>query len=292
VLVQGDTTTVMASTIAAHHRRIGVGHVEAGLRSFDRANPFPEEMNRVVADHVSDLHFVPTATARRNLLAESIQETSIWLTGNTVIDSLLHIASRSEMPSDESLRSIAQSDRPIVMVTAHRRENHGRPLQHICDALRRLACSGAAHIVYPVHLNPKVWEPVHRTLADEPHVTLLPPLDYADLVWLMQRAAVVLTDSGGIQEEAPALGKPVLVLREVTERPEGIETGTAKLVGTDPDGIVAETRHLLEDEDAYQAMANAVSPYGDGRASRRIADVLLTGRCQPFEREESEADGS
>ncbi len=274
LLVQGDTTTVMASALCAHHNRVRVGHVEAGLRSFDRANPFPEEMNRVVADHVSDLHFAPTPRARDNLLREGIPEEQIHVTGNTVIDALLQVAARPwEPPEDDPLRRL-DSGRRVILVTAHRRENHGAPLQGICTALRALSTRSDLQVVYPVHLNPNVWKPVHQILSEAPHIHLMPPVDYQRLVYLMKRSTLVLTDSGGIQEEAPSLGVPVLVLREVTERPEGVEAGTARVVGTDPDRIVAEASRLLDDDKAYHAMAQAANPYGDGRAAQKIAQIL------------------
>jgi UDP-N-acetylglucosamine 2-epimerase (non-hydrolysing) len=284
VLVQGDTTTVMAAAICAHHNRARVGHVEAGLRSHDRRNPFPEEMNRVLADHVSDLHFAPTVQARHNLLREGIDAAQVWVTGNPVIDALLWVAKQpwEARPGGPELAALGDDPRPLLLVTAHRRENHGAPLQGICTALRILARRGDVRIVYPVHLNPRVWEPVHEVLDDVSNVTLLPPVDYRALVWLLERCTLVLTDSGGIQEEAPALGKPVLVLRETTERPEGVEAGTARVVGTDADEIVAQVVRLLDDPDAYAAMACAANPYGDGRAAERIVDVLLQGRCQEF----------
>jgi UDP-N-acetylglucosamine 2-epimerase (non-hydrolysing) len=274
VLVQGDTTTVMAATLCAHYGGVLVGHVEAGLRSFDRANPFPEEMNRVVADHASDLHFAPTPQARRNLLREGIPEASIFVTGNTVVDALLQVAARSWEPSaDDPLRQLNPQKR-LILVTAHRRESFGEPLARVCDAVRTLAAGDNVQVVYPVHLNPSVWDPVHHALDGVPDVLLIPPVDYHCLVYLMKRSALVLTDSGGIQEEAPSLGLPVLVLREVTERLEGIQAGTARLVGTDPERIVAEASHLLEDEAAYQKMALAANPYGDGQAAQRIVKAL------------------
>jgi UDP-N-acetylglucosamine 2-epimerase (non-hydrolysing) len=275
VLVQGDTTTVLAAAIAAHYHRVRVGHVESGLRSYDRANPFPEEMNRTLADHASDLHFVPTDQARQNLLREGFRDATIRVTGNTVIDALLHVVARPFEPNEDDLAMVRDDPRRVVLVTAHRRENFGAPLESICDALRTLAGRGDVRIVYPVHLNPNVWSPVHAALAGVPGVTLLAPVDYRTLVWLLQRSTLVLTDSGGIQEEAPSLGKPVLVLREVTERPEGVEAGTARVVGTDAARIVDEANRLLDDAAAYEAMARAVNPYGDGHAAARIADALM-----------------
>lgn len=272
LLVQGDTTTVMAAALAAHHRRVRVGHVEAGLRTYDRANPFPEEMNRVVADHVSDLHFAPTPQARDNLLREGIDAGSIFVTGNTVIDALLSIAGQPAPPEVDRLLS---GDRQTILVTAHRRENHGPALEQICHALCQLAARGDVHIIYAVHPNPHVWEPVHQALAAVPAITLVPSLQYASLVHLMKRCRLILTDSGGIQEEAPSLGVPVLVLRQTTERPEAIDAGAAMLVGTDAAAIVAHASRLLDDDHAHSQMARAVNPYGDGSAARKIVSILL-----------------
>jgi UDP-N-acetylglucosamine 2-epimerase (non-hydrolysing) len=281
MLVQGDTTTVTAAALCGHYNRVRVGHVEAGLRSFDRANPFPEEMNRVVADHIGDLHFAPTAGAAENLRREGIPEARIHVTGNTVIDALLQVARDSwEPPAGDPLRRL-ERDREMILVTAHRRENFGAPLEGICAGLRTLASRGDLQVIYPVHRNPNVWEPVHQLLGDVPNVLLVPPVDYRHLVYLMKQSKLVLTDSGGIQEEAPSLGVPVLVLREVTERPEGVEAGTARVVGTDPQRIVAEAARLLDDERAYRAMAQAVNPYGDGQASERIVQALLDFDVQP-----------
>lgn len=285
VLVQGDTTTVMATAIAAYHLRIKVGHVEAGLRTFDKMNPFPEEMNRTIGDAISDLHFCPTQRARENLLREGIRDVTIRVTGNTVIDALLDIASRRWTPPPGSplaelpvLANPPSAQAPrIILVTAHRRESFGQPMHDICTALREIATTrhGDVHLVYPVHLNPNVQQPVHELLDGLPNVTLLPPLDYSSLVYLMKLSHFVLTDSGGIQEEAPSLGKPVLVMREVTERPEAVEAGTARLVGTRPADIVSQTCHLLDDEQEYATMAHAVNPFGDGHAAERIVAALM-----------------
>jgi len=274
VLVQGDTSTVVAAALCAHYNRVRVGHVEAGLRSFDRGNPFPEEMNRVVADQISDLNFAPTAQARQNLLREGVPEERIRVTGNTVIDALLEVAGQPwQPPEGDVLRQIDPAKR-WVLVTAHRRENLGAPLLRICAALRALAGRGDVEVIYPVHLNPAVWGPVHEHLGAVRGVWLLPPVDYRRLVYLMQKSSLVLTDSGGIQEEAPSLGVPVLVLREVTERPEGVAAGTARVVGTDTQSIVAEAERLLDDAGAYSAMAQAANPYGDGQAAQRIVEAL------------------
>jgi UDP-N-acetylglucosamine 2-epimerase len=276
VLVQGDTTTVMAAALCAHHNHVRVGHVEAGLRSHDRANPFPEEINRVVADHVSDVNFAPTPQARDNLLCEGIPSARICVTGNTVIDALLAVAARPWQPPAGDPLCRLDPRRRLILVTAHRRENFGAPLEGICAALQTLAARSDVQVVYPVHLNPNVSGPVHRALAGLPGMLLLPPVDYQRLVYLIKRSYLVLTDSGGIQEEAPSLGLPVLVLREVTERPEGVAAGTARLVGTNRDRIVAEATCLLDDSDVYQGMAQAVNPYGDGHAASRIVQVLAS----------------
>jgi UDP-N-acetylglucosamine 2-epimerase (non-hydrolysing) len=276
LLVQGDTTTVMAASLLAFYHRIPVGHVEAGLRTGDRYHPFPEEVNRRIASVVASLHFAPTEWARANLLREGIAAENILVTGNTVIDALQMVV---EKPYDVSTGALAGLpwQRRLVLVTAHRRENFGRPLERICEALTTIArrYPDDVQIVYPVHLNPNVHEAVHRLLAGVANISLLPPLDYLPLVHLMKRCCLVLTDSGGIQEEAPGLGKPVLVLREKTERPEGVEAGTVRLVGTQTRRIVEETCRLLDDPIAYQAMAMAVNPYGDGKAAGRIVDALL-----------------
>ena len=273
ILVQGDTTTVMAAAIAANYLQIRVGHVEAGLRTGDRFNPFPEEMNRVLTSHVSDLHFAPTEWARQNLLCEGIADCHIHVTGNTVIDALRDIAAR---PVPSVISDLVEKNKRMILVTAHRRENFGQPLRHICHAIKTLAKRRPEfQFIYPVHLNPNVRWPVHEALEDVPGIRLLPPVDYLSLVHLIRASHIVLTDSGGIQEEAPSLGKPVLVLREVTERPEAVEAGVARLVGTDPNRIVYETERLLDDADVYAAMAQAVNPYGDGRASERIGNALI-----------------
>jgi len=274
VLVQGDTTTVMAAAIAAHYARIRVGHVEAGLRSYDRANPFPEEMNRVITGHISDLHFAPTAGARDNLLREGIDPNSVIVTGNTVIDALLTASKTPWAPHHGSPLVALPLNRRWLLVTAHRRENFGQPIRNICQALIRLADRGDTHIIYPVHPNPNIQGPVYELLGSHPAITLTAPLEYHPLIWLMSRCELVLTDSGGIQEEAPSLGKPILVMRKTTERPEAIEAGAAKLVGTDPDGIVTEASRLLDNQQVYEAMAHAINPYGDGRAAGRILAAL------------------
>jgi UDP-N-acetylglucosamine 2-epimerase (non-hydrolysing) len=275
VLVQGDTTTVAITSLLAYYHRIKVGHVEAGLRTHNKWQPFPEEINRRVAGVVADLHFAPTEQARDNLLHEGIREEAIVLTGNPVIDALLYVA---EQPVPEDVITLLDNleigNRDLILVTAHRRENFGLPLENICLALKELAELRDVEIVYPVHLNPHVQEPVKRILGNVPHVTLLPPLDYLPLVHLEKRARIILTDSGGIQEEAPAFGVPVLVMRNVTERPEGVAAGTLKLVGTDADHIIRETKRLLNDPTAHAEMAKAVNPFGDGHAAERIVETI------------------
>jgi len=280
VLVQGDTTTVMAASLLAFYHNIRVGHVEAGLRTGDKRQPFPEEINRRVASVVADLHFAPTERSRQNLLREGIPDQRITVTGNTVIDALHSILQHPSPKEVESLLSrlqIGRNRHRLILVTAHRRENFGKPLEDICLALRTLAehYAGELQLVYPVHLNPNVQGPVHRFLAGVRNITLLEPLEYLPLVHLMRQATLVLTDSGGIQEEATALNIPTLVLRQVTERPEGVEAGVLKLVGSDPKRIVDEARFLLDDPAVYSAMAHAANPFGDGRAAERIVRALV-----------------
>jgi len=277
VLAQGDTTTVAITSLLTYYRRIRFGHVEAGLRTHDKWAPFPEEINRRVAGVVADLHFAPTEWARQNLLREGVDEAIIKVTGNPVIDALQVVA---EQPAPAEIRELVEKigQRRLILVTAHRRENFGQPIEDICAALKELAARGDVEIVYPVHLNPNVQEPVYRLLKDAAHITLLPPLDYLPLVQLMKHAALILTDSGGIQEEAPGFGIPALVLRDVTERPEGVEAGALKLVGTATSLIVQEATRLLDDPSAYAAMSKSVNPYGDGHASERIIEALLNFR--------------
>jgi len=271
VLVQGDTTTVMTVALAAFYRRIDVGHVEAGLRTHDLSNPFPEEANRAIAGRLARWHFAPTQSARQNLLRENIADEAITVTGNTVIDALLATAERDVDPGLD-----LPSDRRLILVTSHRRENFGAPIQRICSAVKEIAQRNRdVHIVYPVHPNPNVKDVAYATLAGLENVQLCAPLDYAPFVSVMRRAHLVLSDSGGVQEEAPALGKPVLVLREETERPEAVSEGVVKLVGTQQQRIVDETQLLLDDKAVYETMARGVSPYGDGLAARRIVDVLM-----------------
>lgn len=279
VLVHGDTTTTLAASLAAYYERVNVGHVEAGLRTHDRYAPWPEEMNRRLTGALASIHFAPTQKARSNLLAEGIGDDSIHVTGNTVIDALLDVVSRLDGDAnlcerlDAAVPAIAQG-RKIVLVTGHRRENFGQGFENICRALRAIAENRDVEIIYPVHLNPNVQEPVRRILSGCERVHLIDPLDYLPFVRLMSRAYLVVTDSGGIQEEAPSLGKPVLVMRDTTERPEAVDAGTVRLVGTDAERIVSEAQQLLDDPVQYQTMSRAHNPYGDGLAARRIADLL------------------
>ena len=288
VLVQGDTTTVAAAALAAYYAGVKVAHVEAGLRTGDKWRPFPEEINRRVVGAIADLHFAPTALARANLLREGVAPEAVVVTGNPVIDALRWIAAQPPSPAAVELlaRAGVPGGRRLVLVTAHRRESFGAGILALCQALAELA-EGFPElmILYPVHPNPNVHQPVYQILGRIPNIMLTEPLDYATLVHIMAQAVLVLTDSGGIQEEAPSLGKPVLVLREVTERPEAIQAGTARLVGTDPQRIVSETVRLLTDPAEYNRMARAVNPYGDGRAAERIVSALLGEPFQPFEPE-------
>ena len=280
VLVHGDTTTTLAASLAAFYRRIPVGHVEAGLRTGNLYAPYPEEMNRRLTDGIADMMFAPTESSRQNLVAEGISDDRIFVTGNTVIDALLEVTERlrSDAPLVTSLQSrfpFLDEGRKLILVTGHRRENFGDGFKQICSALAQLAARPDVQIVYPVHLNPNVQGPVFEIVGDHPNVHLLKPQDYLPFVYLMNRAHMILTDSGGIQEEAPSLGKPVLVMREVTERPEAVAAGTVELVGTDCDLIVETTRRLLDNEAAYGAMSRAHNPYGDGQASQRIIKEIL-----------------
>jgi UDP-N-acetylglucosamine 2-epimerase (non-hydrolysing) len=284
VVVVGDTTTVVTTSLLAYYRRIKVGHVEAGLRTHNKWHPFPEELNRRIATVIADLHFAPTESSKTNLLREGVDERTILVTGNPVIDALSFVAKR-EQPREitallnklkiKGIENEGSENRRLVLVTAHRRENFGPPFEKICSAIKELAAREDVEIVYPVHLNPNVQEPVNRILKGIPHVTLLPPLDYLPMVHLMKHTKLLLTDSGGLQEEAPSLGIPVLVLRETTERPEGVEAGTLKLVGTETSRIVHEAARLLDDPSAHAKMAKAANPYGDGHAAERIINALM-----------------
>ncbi|MEM2073779.1 MAG: UDP-N-acetylglucosamine 2-epimerase (non-hydrolyzing) [Nitrososphaeria archaeon] len=284
VLVQGDTTTTFAGALAAFYEKIPVCHVEAGLRTNDKYKPFPEEINRRLTAHIADFHFAPTQKAKQNLLKEGIDEEKIFVTGNTVIDALLMVVEKQSTPdaqikwNEYFIKNFGISfnnDKKYILVTCHRRENFGSGLKNICSALKEIALSRKdIEIIYPVHLNPNVQIPVRKILGAIKNVYLIPPLNYEALIYLMSKSYLILTDSGGIQEEAPSLGKPVLVMRETTERPEGVEAGTARLVGTDREKIVKETIRLLEDEKEYTAMSKRRNPYGDGKASRKIVEIL------------------
>jgi len=277
VLVHGDTTTTMAASLAAYYAQVPVGHVEAGLRTGDIYKPWPEEMNRRLTGSIATLHFAPTEAARANLLREGVDEARVAVTGNTVIDALLGMVERVRAGGEGEFRERFEGihfERRLVLVTGHRRENFGGGFERICGALAELSRTPDVEIVYPVHLNPNVQEPVHRILGSLPNVHLIAPQEYLPFLFLMDRAHLIITDSGGIQEEAPSLGKPVLVMRDTTERPEAVEAGTVRLVGTDTRVIVEAARSLLEDEDEYRSMSFAHNPYGDGAASQRIADAL------------------
>ncbi|NLZ54091.1 MAG: UDP-N-acetylglucosamine 2-epimerase (non-hydrolyzing), partial [Thermoanaerobacteraceae bacterium] len=276
VLVHGDTTTTFAGALAAFYDGIKVGHVEAGLRTHNKWLPFPEEMNRKLTGTLADVHFAPTETARENLLQEGVEPQNIFITGNTVIDALRTTVKRDYVFSTDVLNNIDYKNQKVVLVTAHRRENLGKPLENICHAIRRLADSyPEIKIVYPVHLNPAVRDTVFDILGLHERIMLLDPLDTDEMHNLMAKSYLILTDSGGLQEEAPSLGKPVLVLRHETERPEAVKAGTVKVVGAGSETIFREAEKLLSDKDEYDRMANAINPYGDGHASSRIADFLL-----------------
>ncbi|WP_175691534.1 non-hydrolyzing UDP-N-acetylglucosamine 2-epimerase [Burkholderia anthina] len=280
VLVQGDTSTTLASALSAHYRQICVGHVEAGLRTGDLSAPWPEEANRRLTSVLAKYHFAPTPDARNNLLREGVAAAGIHVTGNTVIDSLLdtvkmldkNVALHDEL---EARFAFLNQDKRLILVTGHRRENFGAGLNAVCHALIEVARRGDVEIVYPVHLNPKVKRPVQRLLGNVPGIFLIEPQDYPSFVYLMKRAVLLVTDSGGVQEEAPSLGKPILVTRETTERPEAVTAGTVRLVGTDRATIVMEVNRLLDDSAAYASMARASNPYGDGKAAQRICDILV-----------------
>jgi UDP-N-acetylglucosamine 2-epimerase (non-hydrolysing) len=284
ILVQGDTTTTFAASLAAFYQKIRIGHVEAGLRTNDKYRPFPEEINRHLTSVMADYHFAPTEKAKLNLLKEGISEDSIYVTGNTVIDALFWILRNQSTPENRKRMEdyfsgklgISMDDRRLILVTAHRRESFGKGFENICQAIREIALRNPdIRIIYPVHLNPNVQEPVHRIIGEMDQIDLIEPLDYEPFVYLMNKSFIILTDSGGIQEEAPSLGKPVLVMREVTERPEAVEAGTAKLVGTQMEDIICETQTLLDHPEVYDGMANIKNPYGDGKAAERIVQILF-----------------
>ncbi|MCP4606574.1 MAG: UDP-N-acetylglucosamine 2-epimerase (non-hydrolyzing) [Proteobacteria bacterium] len=281
VIVQGDTTTTFSVALAAFYRQIKVAHVEAGLRTYQKYAPFPEEMNRKITSCLTDWHFVPTDRARDALLKENYPPHSIFTVGNSVIDALLMVVKRAREQETRIIKELpaVKNEGRILLVTGHRRENFGKGFENICRAIRRIAEDNLdLQIVYPVHLNPNVQEPVNRILGDLKNVVLLEPLDYVSFVWLMDRCSILLTDSGGVQEEAPTLGKPVIVMRNVTERPEAVEAGVAELVGTDPERIRASVQTLLDNEAEYRRMSCAQNPYGDGTSASQIADIIATNR--------------
>lgn len=287
VLVHGDTSTTFAAALAAFYKKIPVAHVEAGLRTGNIYSPWPEEMNRLLTDNITDVYFSPTSSSRDNLLREAKNPARIHVTGNTVIDALLLAIDRlrdNEILAGEMAAkfSFLNPDKRLLLVTGHRRESFGDGFERICKALAMLAKRNDVQVVYPVHLNPSVQEPVHRILSDIANVHLIAPQDYLPFVYLMSRAYMIITDSGGVQEEAPSLGKPVLVMRDTTERPEAVEAGTVKLVGTNIDLIISEATRLLDDAVSYRAMSRAINPYGDGKASDRIVQVLLGHQITPL----------
>ena len=283
ILVQGDTTTTFAASLAAYYRRIRIGHIEAGLRTYDKYSPFPEEANRHLTSVIADYHFPPTEKAKLNLLREGVPPERIFVTGNTVIDALLWMVNKQSSPENQRRMEdffkeelgIPIKNGRLILVTAHRRESFGEGFENICRALREVVSRNPdVNIVYPVHLNPNVREPVQRIIGSTERIHLIEPLEYEPFVYLMNRSYMILTDSGGIQEEAPSLGRPVLVMREVTERPEAVEAGTAKLVGTRAERIVDEAQRLLDDPEEYRRRASVKNPYGDGRAAERIVEIL------------------
>lgn len=284
VLVHGDTTTSMAAALAAFYQQIKIGHVEAGLRTYDLSSPWPEEMNRQVTDRMCDYYFAPTGESRDNLLREGVQEGKIYVTGNTVIDALLmavdmiatNPVKQQELQAELTAKGYTVGNRRYILVTGHRRENFGEGFLHICQAIKELATQHPdIDIVYPVHLNPNVQKPVYELLSGLNNVYLIAPLDYLPFVYAMQHSHLILTDSGGVQEEAPSLGKPVLVMRDTTERPEAVAAGTVKLVGTDAAAIVQNVNALLNNDALYQEMSETHNPYGDGKACLRIAEALM-----------------
>lgn len=277
VFVHGDTSTTMATSIAGFYNQSKVCHIEAGLRTHDKWSPFPEEINRQVTGRIADFHFAPTVTSERNLLKENIPSHQIVVTGNTVIDALIDSVHKVNNDPSDLIKDLDKTigEKEVLLVTGHRRENHGEGFVRICEALKEIALQKPDHlIIYPVHLNPKVQEPVKRILKDVSNIMLIDPLAYQDFIWLMNRSKLIITDSGGVQEEAPSLGKPVLVMRDTTERPEAVEAGTVILVGTDKDLIVSETLDLLNNPDRFTQMSKLHNPYGDGKACERIVEFI------------------
>jgi UDP-N-acetylglucosamine 2-epimerase (non-hydrolysing) len=280
VIVQGDTTTTFAAALGAFYNKIPVAHVEAGLRTWNMQAPWPEEMNRVFTSKITDLHFAPTEVSKNNLLKDGIGPDSIFVTGNTVIDALFETCeilkqNVTQQQAFEKQFSFLDPQKKLILMTGHRRENFGQGFINICESVRELAEREDIQIVYPVHLNPNVQDPVKRILGNHPRISLIEPLDYFPFVYLMQRSYLILTDSGGVQEEAPSLGKPVLVMRDVTERPEAVDVGTVLLVGTNKEKIIRNVNHLLDDTEAYESFTRIHNPYGDGLASKRIMNILL-----------------
>lgn len=281
LLVHGDTTTTFAAALSAFYHRIPVGHVEAGLRTWNIYSPYPEEMNRQLTGRLSTYHFSPTEQNRKNLLAENVKEEQIFITGNTVIDALYHVVAKDHEFEDESLRQIDFEKEKVILLTCHRRENWGEPMAQIFSAVRQIAEEYPSHrVVFPMHKNPKVREVAHRVFDGQGNITLIEPLDYQPFAKLMGLSYLILTDSGGIQEEAPGLGKPVIVLRSETERPEAVEAGTVVIGGTDKDSLYAVIKNLIDDKERYQKMAQANNPYGDGKASERIVKYIKEAFAQ------------
>lgn len=280
VFVQGDTTTVLSASITAFYNKIKIAHVEAGLRTFDKSAPYPEEINRVLTSHIADLHFAPTENAKSNLINEGVNQEKIFVTGNTVIDALFYANDiiRENPPEVKGVnKEILDTANSIILITGHRRENFGEGFENICAAIADLADEFREHyFIYPVHLNPNVRKPVNKILSQKKNILLIDPLGYLPFLYLMTKSKIILTDSGGIQEEAPSLGKPILVMRDVTERPEAVEAGAALLVGTDKTNIISSVRSLINNPLAYQKMVSNLNPYGDGKASLRICDILTT----------------
>lgn len=287
VLVHGDTTTSTAAALAAFYSGAKVAHVEAGLRTFNKLAPFPEEMNRSITGRIADLHFAPTKASKQNLLNEAVAKETISITGNTVIDALKLGITKVNEQSNEivNLKSIINLNKKIILVTGHRRENFGDGFENICKALKVIAENNFddVEIIYPVHLNPNVQNPVNKFLSNQPNIKLIQPLNYESFIWLMNKSYLIITDSGGVQEEAPSLGKPVLVMRDVTERPEAVDAGTVILVGTDTQKIITETEQLLHDANAYTLMSNKHNPYGDGLACDRIITILKEEKVTEYE---------
>ncbi len=280
VYVHGDTTTTMAASIASFYAGAKVCHVEAGLRTYNKQSPFPEEINRQVTSRIADYHFAPTIQSKKNLLQENVEDESVIITGNTVIDALLESSSKVNVIQNaeiEKLKTIVDSTKKLILVTGHRRENHGQGFINICEALKEIALANTdVQIIYPVHLNPNVKEPVYKILGVIDSIQLITPLAYQAFVWLMNQSYLIITDSGGVQEEAPSLGKPVLVMRDNTERPEAVDAGTVILVGTDKEKIVKQCNDLLNNTDRYQKMSALHNPYGDGKACKRIAEHIIS----------------